>query len=191
MGHPELTMAASVDQTGHPEAALPPSPNGGRNPLAPVGASDPNLALLVQATRDPSIDLDRLKERMALRKEVQEDAAKRAFYACLALAKGEFEPILKKRLVDYAHSTQSRRSRLVAICDSAHQRGRAFALAIVMDRNRSMTMGIRAIADPPATSTKIWPGPQPGVFMSPRSVARRRFFWRRLRFDRAGARKRG
>src|SRR6185437_4170114 len=37
---------------------------------------------------------------------------------------------------------QSRRSRLVAICDSAHRRGRAFALAILMDRFRSMRMGI-------------------------------------------------
>ena len=36
---------------------------------------------------------------------------------------------------------QSRRSRRVAICDCAHQRGRAFALAIRVDQFRSMRMG--------------------------------------------------
>jgi hypothetical protein len=64
---------------------------------------DPNLKLFIDAARDEKIDVAKLKELMALRKEVEADAHKRAFLDALARAKGEFGPIVKTRLVDYAH----------------------------------------------------------------------------------------
>jgi hypothetical protein len=78
------------------EVGTPQSPSAGAPP-------DPNLALFLQAARDPQVDVAKLKELMAMRKEMEQDAAKRAFYAALAAAKGEFEPIIKTRLVDYPH----------------------------------------------------------------------------------------
>jgi ERF superfamily protein len=91
----------------------PPAPEGGaphtRAPAVQTprtessGAPDPNLALFMAAARDPAVDVAKLERLMALRKEVEEDSRKRAFYAALALAKGEFGPILKTRQVDYPH----------------------------------------------------------------------------------------
>jgi ERF superfamily len=40
---------------------------------------------------------------MAMFKEREQDSRKRAFYAALARAKGEFGPIIKTRVVDYEH----------------------------------------------------------------------------------------
>ena len=72
-------------------------------------AADPNLALFMAAARDPQVDVAKLERLMALRKEVEEDSRKRAFYAALALAKGEFGPILKTRTVDYPHKERDDR----------------------------------------------------------------------------------
>ena len=74
-----------------------------------AAAADPNLALFMAAARDPQVDIAKLERLMALRKEVEEDSRKRAFYAALALAKGEFGPILKTRIVDYPHKERDDR----------------------------------------------------------------------------------
>jgi ERF superfamily len=68
-----------------------------------AGAPDPNLALFMQAARDPQVDIAKLERLMALRKEVEEDSRKRAYFDAKARAKGEFPPILKTHLVDFEH----------------------------------------------------------------------------------------
>jgi len=98
---------ATADKPPMPAPLVPAE----REPQSPsVGAPDPNLALFLAAARDPQVDVAKLKELMAMRKEMEQDAAKRAFYAALAAAKGEFEPIIKKRLVDYSHKDERGRT---------------------------------------------------------------------------------
>jgi hypothetical protein len=58
--------------------------------------------MFLQAARD-GVDVDRLKQIKDLYKEMQADAAKRAYLDALAQAKSEFTPIIKTRLVDYPH----------------------------------------------------------------------------------------
>jgi hypothetical protein len=90
------------------DVAAPTSPSAPEtvslNPLAAAvsGAPDPNLAMFLQAARD-GVDVDRLKQVKDLYKEMQADAAKRAYLNALAQAKSEFTPIVKTRLVDYPH----------------------------------------------------------------------------------------
>jgi hypothetical protein len=79
-----------------------PAPEGLIRPPALSGAPDANLVMFLQAARD-GLDLERLKQVKDLYKEMQADAAKRAFLEALAQAKSEFTPIVKTRLVDYQH----------------------------------------------------------------------------------------
>ena len=93
------------------EASLPQAPEGGKpqgalNPLrtpAPSGAPDPNLAAVLEAARDPNLNRESLIAVVEMIERREADKRKRAFYAALAAAKGEFEPILKTRAVDYPH----------------------------------------------------------------------------------------
>ena len=62
------------------------------------------LAIIAKAARDPDVNVDKMRELFALKRELEADAAKRAYYAALAKAKGEFGPIIKTRLVDYEHT---------------------------------------------------------------------------------------
>jgi hypothetical protein len=108
--HPD-PLDDSADDVG--EAAPPPSSEGGA--LAPTGAAlsgapDPNLAALIAAARDSTVDVAKLERIMAMVKEREEDNRKRAFYAALAAAKGEFGPILKTRTVDYEHKDKTGRT---------------------------------------------------------------------------------
>lgn len=81
-------------------------PAGEAAPSTPAGAmpSDPILLMIANAARDPAVDIEKFERLMALRERVSLADARRAFYAAIADAKGEFGPILKTRLVDYEHS---------------------------------------------------------------------------------------
>jgi hypothetical protein len=72
-------------------------------PHLSAGAPDANLALFMAAARDPAVDVAKLKELMALRKEVEDDSRKRAYLDAKARAKGELPPIIKTHLVDFEH----------------------------------------------------------------------------------------
>jgi ERF superfamily protein len=74
--------------------------------VAPAGAPSETAAILdviARAARDPDVNVEKMRELFALKEKIEAAAAKRAFYAALARAKGEFGPILKTRQVDYPH----------------------------------------------------------------------------------------
>jgi hypothetical protein len=60
--------------------------------------------MIANAARDPAVDIEKFERLMSLRERVSQAEARRAFYAALADAKGEFGPIIKTRVVDYEHS---------------------------------------------------------------------------------------
>ena len=103
---PELAKDADAS------ADLPPRPaelvpaEEPKSTVASAGAlpSDPILLMIANAARDPAVDIEKFERLMALRERVSLADARRAFYAALAKAKGEFTPILKTRVVDYEHS---------------------------------------------------------------------------------------
>lgn len=106
--HPNPDSAVVADDVV--DAAPPLAPEGAASQALaapptrePSGAPDPNLAALIDAARKPDFDVAKMERIMAMMKEREEDARKRAFFAALALAKGEFGPILKTRQVDYPH----------------------------------------------------------------------------------------
>jgi hypothetical protein len=61
--------------------------------------------MIANAARDPLVDIEKFERLMALRERVGLADARRAFYAALARAKGEFGPIIKTRVVDYEHKS--------------------------------------------------------------------------------------
>jgi ERF superfamily len=89
-----------------PPAELVPA-GGGAHTVTPAGAppSDPILLMIANAARDPAVDIEKFERLMALRERVGLADARRAFYAALARAKGEFGPIIKTRTVDYEHKS--------------------------------------------------------------------------------------
>jgi hypothetical protein len=89
-----------------PPASAELVPAGGtREPQPPAGAQPSDLlAIIARAARDPDVNVEKMRELFALKRELEADEAKRAFYRALAQAKGEFGPILKTRLVDYEHT---------------------------------------------------------------------------------------
>jgi len=52
MSDPALPMADSAAD----DTVLSPSPSGGRNPPAPIGAPDPYLSMIGRAACDPAVD---------------------------------------------------------------------------------------------------------------------------------------
>ena len=85
---------------------------GAPHTVASAGApSDPILLMIANAARDPAVDIEKFERLMSLRERVSLADARRAFYAALARAKGEFGPILKTRLVDYEHTDGQGRTR--------------------------------------------------------------------------------
>jgi hypothetical protein len=111
--NPDSTLATDGPQDHErPAITAPPReqaelvPAGEAAPSTPAGAqpSDPILLMIANAARDPAVDIEKFERLMALRERVSLADARRAFYAALARAKGEFGPILKTRLVDYEHS---------------------------------------------------------------------------------------
>ena len=105
------------------DAAPPSAPEGGAaaparaptvaNPRAPApsGAPDPNLALLIEAARDPTFDVAKLDKAIEMIERREADKRKRAFYAALAAAKGEFGPIIKTHTVNYEHKDKEGRTK--------------------------------------------------------------------------------
>jgi hypothetical protein len=102
------TKFADAPADSNPPLSAPLVPEGEPSPpvATPSGATDPKLARLhmfLQAARDPQIDAAKLKELRAMAKEDDDADAKRAYFDAKARAKGEFPPIIKTHLVDYAH----------------------------------------------------------------------------------------
>lgn len=99
----EIADAAAGDETPLP-APLVPAEVASRT--ASAGALPDTAALLdviARAARDPEVNVEKMQQLFALKERIEAGAAKRAYYAALAKAKGEFGPILKTRLVDYPH----------------------------------------------------------------------------------------
>jgi hypothetical protein len=110
MKRPHALTEPATDELQE-RSAVPPSsaelvPAGSPPHNLPAGAqpSDPILLMIANAARDPAVDIEKFERLMALRERVSLADARRAFYAALAKAKGEFGPILKTRVVDYEHS---------------------------------------------------------------------------------------
>ena len=97
---------ASERPAGASPASAELVPAGAAPHVAPAGAqpSDPILLMIANAARDPAVDIEKFERLMSLRERASLADARRAFYAALARAKGEFGPILKTRTVDYEHS---------------------------------------------------------------------------------------
>jgi ERF superfamily protein len=99
----------------HERSAMPPREAelvpAGTAAKPPAGAQPSNLLdIIARAARDPDVNVEKMKELFALKRELEADEAKRAFFAALARAKGEFGPIIKTRLVDFEHSDQQGRT---------------------------------------------------------------------------------
>src|SRR5688572_4050692 len=77
-------------------------------PPAPVSEGDAMLALFERMARDPQIDPARIQEFLRMKREEEDRQAVRAFNAAMAAAKAEFEPIVKRHLVDYVNKTGGR-----------------------------------------------------------------------------------
>lgn len=77
---------------------------------APVAApqGDAMLALFERMARDPSVDPARIEQFLEMRRTEEDRRAQRAFNAAMAAAKAEFEPIVKRHLVDYVNKTGGR-----------------------------------------------------------------------------------
>jgi hypothetical protein len=61
------------------------------------------LGVIERLATNPDLNVDVLERLLNARRLEEDRAAKRDFFAALAAAKGEFGPIVKTRLVDYAH----------------------------------------------------------------------------------------
>jgi hypothetical protein len=112
MRRPLVQNPSELAKDADAAADLPPRPaelvpaEEPKSTVASAGAlpSDPILLMIANAARDPQVDIEKFERLMALRERVSLADARRAFYAALAKAKGEFTPILKTRVVDYEHS---------------------------------------------------------------------------------------
>jgi hypothetical protein len=108
---PSDTTSDSERPAGHkpPTAELVPA-DGPQPQSAGAQPSDPILLMIANAARDPQVDIEKFERLMSLRERVSQADARRAFYAALADAKGEFGPIIKRREVDFEHSDQQGRT---------------------------------------------------------------------------------
>ena len=92
------------ERSAVPSAELAPAGSPPHN--LPAGAQSETTALLdviARAARDPEVNVEKMQQLFALKERIDAGNAKRAFFAALAKAKGEFPAILKTRLVDYPH----------------------------------------------------------------------------------------
>jgi hypothetical protein len=74
-----------------------------QNPAAPVIVSEAAaiISMIERAARDPAVDVEKFERLMALKERAEAMAAKKAFNAAIAAAKGEIGPILKNKVVDF------------------------------------------------------------------------------------------
>jgi hypothetical protein len=87
---------ASVQRV--PVPAAPPEP------MLPSPSGGGLLGLIERLSVNPNFNIETLNALLAARREEEDRAARRAFNAALASAKGEIEPILKKHEVDFSTS---------------------------------------------------------------------------------------
>lgn len=64
-----------------------------RRDLAPVSQADALITAIERAARDPSVDIVKLKELFAMRKEIAREAAEAVFNAAMTEAQKEMRPI--------------------------------------------------------------------------------------------------
>jgi hypothetical protein len=83
----------------YPSVAAPPSEQS--PPATAEGGG--LLAMIERLATNPQLNVEVFDRLLAARRSEEDRAAERAFYAALALAKGEFAPIIKTRLVDFQH----------------------------------------------------------------------------------------
>ena len=77
----------------------------------PVVSGEPVLSLIERLANNPSLNIEVVERLLAIRRDEQDRAAKRAFNAALSRAKGELEPILKKHEVDFISERTGKRTR--------------------------------------------------------------------------------
>jgi hypothetical protein len=94
----------SADASAEPPRSAELVPAGKAATQTPAGAPADLLSIIARAARDPDVNVDKMRELFALKRELEADNAKRSFYAAMAAFKGELPPILKRRTVDYEHS---------------------------------------------------------------------------------------
>lgn len=70
-------------------------------PPAYVSQSDAIMVFIDRASRDPSVDMDKMDRLLAMYERVKANDAGRAFNAAMAAAKAEIPPIIKNREVDF------------------------------------------------------------------------------------------
>jgi hypothetical protein len=100
---PRPSKTALVAESVSPPTP-PPVPEEVAGPLPganPSGTPDPYLAVIERAARDPTVDIVKFQQLMAMRERVEDRLAKQAFDNAIALAKGELGPIVKNREVDF------------------------------------------------------------------------------------------
>jgi hypothetical protein len=67
---------------------------------ATVTQGDAFLAMIERAARDPSVDIDKMERLLDRRDRMEAEARVRAFNEAMAAAKAEFDPIVKRHLVN-------------------------------------------------------------------------------------------
>lgn len=66
-----------------------------------VSESGAMLAVIERAARDPSVDPGKMERLFAMRKDLEQEAARKAFNAAVAAAKSSIGPIIKNKRVGY------------------------------------------------------------------------------------------
>lgn len=98
---------ATVAPVPYQDAAVAPPSDAG----APTSGGGGLLAVIERLATNPQLNQDAFALVIKTRREEEDRAAKRAFFTALALAKAEFSPIIKTRLVDYEHKDRQGRTK--------------------------------------------------------------------------------
>jgi ERF superfamily len=93
------TQSAAPEVPYQQDAVAPPS----ERELSSASGGGGLLAMIERLATNPSLNLEVFDRLLKARHDEEDRAAKRAYLDAKAKAKGELPPILKTRLVDYAH----------------------------------------------------------------------------------------
>jgi len=74
------------------------------NPQSTIPAISPLEAMIERASRDPSIDLQRMEHLLDLLNRERDETRRRAYYASLAAAEAEMKTVLKNKTNSQTHS---------------------------------------------------------------------------------------
>lgn len=91
-----MNQIATAEQPGRWVAPTGDAPN-----LAAISESAAVLSVIERAARDPNIDIAKLERLMDMKRQVESDAARKAFNSAVSAAKGDIPPIFKNRVVDF------------------------------------------------------------------------------------------